>query len=1471
MLRWIVGVSKPDPMTTHRNFPTTRTALIATAARYSYSLAGILAGTAALAPAARAADILWTGATGTYNDPASWSSGTIPGPNDFAIVGNGGTVQILPGDPDWVTQDFRTGAGGAIGNMEQSGGIATVTSWFRMGVDTGSTGTYTMTGGLLNVRNNRFNVGERGAGIVNISGGLIVHGGSTLIVGDRNNGVDSAASTGVLNQSGGVFTNESEVWLGVGVNGPDANFGTLNLTGGTLNVRRWFAVGRTGGEGRLNISGADTLLAKSGEDGSFILASTDGGTNTKGTVNQTGGTLAIGSEGWIGRDATAQGTYDFSGGAINVNNIWAVGRSGGSGVFNMTGGTLTKTGGGNFVVAREGSPSGVTNHSGGLVNIVDGELHVGESVAAIQGIGTYNLSGTGEVRVSNVSVSRNLNSQGTVNLNGGSLRTGRLFKNTVDAGSLGVINFDGTQITAIRNETAFISGLNTAEVKAGGLKLATDTFNVATSQIFTGAGGIAKSGLGTFTVTGGFAPTGPTTVTGGILALNGAAPVTFAGSSLTVSDGAALSGDNVTISGTTEVAASGGVLLASATSTTPIAFGGAVNLNGPTRIDFSNAAVAPGTYKVATYSGAVTGDANLSLGRPGSISLATPGEINVTVDPVRTLTWTGAASATWDVFSALNWDNLGAGAAFGQGDSVTLDDVAGAAPISVTGALRPAAVTFNNTAGNTITLQAGNSAAQITGTVALSKLGAGKAILDLDAPLATGSTVSVAGGELQVGNGGTAGSLGVAAIANTGTLHFNLNRDRIVTNAITGTGNFVKSGTGNVTLTAGFASATTTVNSGRLTLATPAVLTGATTIAAGAELEARLTANQDAYTGQLTGSGTLIKTGGSELFLNADNSSFTGDIELRRGPGNSLNIRNVNALGSTAGKTVVFGLNAGTSQSLNIRNLGAGSPFTIAEPIELRANAFGRAGITHEAGTDSTQVVNLTGPIVVSSSARSGIHFRNYNRTGTMNIVGDITGKMAGSPIFVRSNTNANTGGINILGSLNIEDDAELVVTEEIRVRIGTAGKTYNNFRTTVANGHLRTLVDNALPANQPLFLGEGNNAVDSKFILGDGATGVLQTVNGIGSNNTDPDCRIVGGASTPSTFTMDLKGNATLAAPFGGAAANENNLNIVKANTGTLTLTAASTHTGTTTVSGGTLLANASIAGSAFTVQSGATLGGTGTLGSLSASGGIATANIAPGNNGIGTLAVTGAATLGTDAAVNWQITDYTGVAGTGFDLLNVTGALTLGATPADPVVVRIAGINPPLDNFTETLKSFDFVTAAGGITGFDATAFSIDASGFTGLGTWSISQVGTALRLTYSGTPYGNWIASKGLAGNDALPDSDPDSDGIRNAIEFVLGSEPNPANPNSMSVADLPDATLDATYLTVVYRRADISATANPVIQYDTDLSGWTPAVDGVDGVIISFVDDGVATGIDEVTVKIPRTLNDRLFARLSATVP
>src|ERR1700730_8177033 len=60
----------------------------------------------------RAADLSWSGGTGSYNNAAAWG-GRVPGSGDNAINDSGSTnvVQINVGDPDWSVIDFRAGNG----------------------------------------------------------------------------------------------------------------------------------------------------------------------------------------------------------------------------------------------------------------------------------------------------------------------------------------------------------------------------------------------------------------------------------------------------------------------------------------------------------------------------------------------------------------------------------------------------------------------------------------------------------------------------------------------------------------------------------------------------------------------------------------------------------------------------------------------------------------------------------------------------------------------------------------------------------------------------------------------------------------------------------------------------------------------------------------------------------------------------------------------------------------------------------------------------------------------------------------------------------------------------------------------------------------------------------------------------------------------------------------------------------------
>ncbi len=137
-----------------------------------------------------------------------------------------------------------------------------------------------------------------------------------------------------------------------------------------------------------------------------------------------------------------------------------------------------------------------------------------------------------------------------------------------------------------------------------------------------------------------------------------------------------------------------------------------------------------------------------------------------------------------------------------------------------------------------------------------------------------------------------------------------------------------------------------------------------------------------------------------------------------------------------------------------------------------------------------------------------------------------------------------------------------------------------------------------------------------------------------------------------------------------------------------------------------------------------------------------------------------------------------------------------------------------------------------------------------------------------TVVATPYESWAATKGLSGADAAFDADPDNDGIENGLEFVLGGEPNPANPDAATTPVLPTAQAQGDNLIFTYIRTDASAYLNPVVEFDADLvAPWTIAVDP-DNAAIEVTDGSPA---DTVVVTIPKNGAPSLFVRLKVVQP
>jgi autotransporter-associated beta strand protein len=178
--------------------------------------------------AVNAANINWQGGTASYNTPADWVGGAVPGLPDSAINDNGSNnvVQINIGDPDWDISQIVAGDGAGDGAFVQNGQNIYVTGTnyndsfvtpyytpFRMGVAVGKTGVYTLNGGTINYTNGgSFDVGELGAGILNINGGSIAGNGNFA----DNLGV-SATPTAVTATVGGGLSESDYTWFEQGV------------------------------------------------------------------------------------------------------------------------------------------------------------------------------------------------------------------------------------------------------------------------------------------------------------------------------------------------------------------------------------------------------------------------------------------------------------------------------------------------------------------------------------------------------------------------------------------------------------------------------------------------------------------------------------------------------------------------------------------------------------------------------------------------------------------------------------------------------------------------------------------------------------------------------------------------------------------------------------------------------------------------------------------------------------------------------------------------------------------------------------------------------------------------------------------------------------------------------------------------------------------------------------------------------
>jgi autotransporter-associated beta strand protein len=463
-----------------------------------------------------------------FSGSSSAGSATIIGHVDFFGTGatagtanittNGGTSHFSTGATAGNATIINNSAGIGLAFVGASAGNATITTTagaqtnLLSGSDGGTARFITEAGGRVIIGGQTLGSIEGAGGYTLISNGSTVgsNNRSTEVSGVIDGSNVTKIGTGTLTLSGsnihhGTTLNGGTVLLagagtlGVATGVTAITVGTLDLGGTTQTQALVELDGGTLRNGRLNAPITSTGGAMDGIGGSASLTTTTGLTTITGTNTYTGGTtLDGGAIKFSAVNNLGTGSVTLNGGTLQ----WAGGNSaditsrlaalgGGGGTFDTNGnnvtfgsavsgaGSLTKTGAGTLTLSAANSYVGGTTVSGGAINF-----------------SAANSFGTGQIA-----------------LNGGALQW------------------------ATGNSADISSRL--AALGAGGGTFDTNGNNVSFASALSGAGALAKTGIGTLALSGVNTYTGSTAVNGGTLAVNGS---TASSPLTTVNAGGKLSG-----------------------------------------------------------------------------------------------------------------------------------------------------------------------------------------------------------------------------------------------------------------------------------------------------------------------------------------------------------------------------------------------------------------------------------------------------------------------------------------------------------------------------------------------------------------------------------------------------------------------------------------------------------------------------------------------------------------------------------------------------------------------------------------------------------------------------------------------------------------------------------------------------------------------------------------------------------------
>ena len=1095
--------------------------------------------------------------------------GGLSGTGDLAL---GAQTLTVGGNGNPTTY---AGALSGTGGLTKTGAGTLVLS----GANTYTGGT-TLSAGTLQLGN----VGTTGS----LVGDVATTAGSTLVFARTDTGL---ALSGVISGTGAVQQAGVGTTTLTGANtysgGTTISAGTLQLgdggTTGSLVGNVTTAAGGTLAFNRSNnltysnvISGAGGLTQAG--TGTLILTANQTFTGT--TTIEAGGTLQLGNSGTTGTvagDIANAGDLVFS----RSNNVTYAGVISGSG-------SLTKDGVGTLTLSGDSTFTGATTVDAGTLTLSpSGRDALANSAVTLEAGGSLTIYDPDGYTYS----AGSLAGAGTLNLGGTYLYVGANNNDTTFSGTISVTGSYGPGVLGkYGSGTMTLSGgdINAPmEVYQGELVLEGITGYIGASSVSSGKLTLKNVGADL-----------------GIHSLSNRDEMLITGSGTDLSTSAFISNDGqLTISAGASVEA----------TTSFYQSDGATTIVDQASLSFGKfSGGATGTISITDPTG---GGSALTVGQSGSGSSTFAGVIedytsgpgSVTKVGTTTVILTGDNTYTGGTTLSAGTLQLGNGGTTGS----ILGDVA-----------NDGTLVFNRSDDVTF-------AGTISGTGSVEQAGTGTTILTADNTTTGGTTISA--GTLQLGDGGTTGSI-IGDVANEGTLAFNRGDDLTFAGIISGTGALAKDGAGTLTLTANNTyTGTTTISSGGTLQLGDGGTTG-TVVGAIANDGALVVNRSNNFTlaGVISGTGSLTKEGAGTLTLTGD-STFSGDTVINGGAISipSLDDTNYPFKNSTVEVNVDNGLVINGGGAYSFGALAGSGSLTL--------------------GSDSTS-------LYVGYNNADTVYSGNISGGDTVYKEGTGTWTLTGTNLDV-STLEVKQGGLVLDGAMGLIDSfngAGGLVTLQNGADIAVSfGASFQSLLTITGSGTSLS-VANQLTNSGGVLVQDGGNLQVGALYSSSGRTITVNqstlTIKGIDSSDQTASIQIAD-PTGGTALTFALASDATFAgliSDYSGVSGS-----VLKSGAGTLTLSGANTHSGTTTISGGQIKLGHALALQNSTVSLGVAdgldlNGYAATLGGLTGSGNLA----------LGSQALT--------VGGNGNSTTYTGIlSGTGGSLTKTgDGTLVLTGT---------------------------------------------------------------------------------------------------------------------------------------------------------------------------------------------------------------